>query len=177
MPTDDLLVTPSEAVEVLRQLEPRAVEARETDITKLTPARLRYLESYGVVPTVRGSGVKGIGGSRLYGVADIAMLRIWVRLSEMMPTAARFTFAYLGDEIRQALASRRALVLVVRGKRAELLTPRQAERVDAAVEIPLLEAVDGVAKAIAALRADRPELWAGREWLTPREARQELALV
>ena len=129
------------------------------------------------MPTVRGSGVKGLGGSRLYGVVDIAMLRVWLRLSALMPTAARFTFAYLGDGIRLALARRRDLVLVVRGKRAELMTPREAASVEAVVSIPLLDVLKGVQEAIGGVRTHRPELWAGREWLTPAEAVGELATV
>jgi hypothetical protein len=180
MPTNDLLVTPSEAVQVLRGLEPRAVAALENGekgVMHLTPARVRYLENYGVVPIVRGSGIKGLGGSRLYGVTDLAMLRLWVRMSAVMPVASRFTFVYLGDQIRKAVAQHRALVLVVRGKRAELLTTREAAAIEAPVVIPLLDVLGGVTEAVVRVRTERPELWAGREWLTPAEAMQELVAV
>jgi hypothetical protein len=170
----DLLVTPSEAVSVLRALEPRAVAALETATMKLTPARLRYLEAYGVPPVVGGSGIKGYARTRLYSVVNIAMLRLWARLSAQGgPALARFALAYVGEDVRAAIDTRRPVVLVVRGRRAELLTARQAAALDPVVSIPVLGLLDGVPEAIAAVRDVQPDIWAGLAWLTPREALQE----
>jgi hypothetical protein len=175
----DLLVSPSETLTLLRALERRAVRALETDISKLTLARLRYLEHYGVGPAVRGSGVKGHAVSRLYGVVDVALLRMWLRLSaEVGPMAARFTLAYEGGAIRDALQRSRPLVLVVRGKRAELVTVRAAGDIeDAAAAVSLLDVLAGVEDAIRAVRENEPYVWAGRDWLTPAEAVEEFAAV
>lgn len=175
---DDLLVSPSEALTLLRQLERRAVTALETETSKLTAARLRHLEQYGIAPQVPGSGERGVGGSRLYGAVDLALLRLWLRLaSEVGPVAARFTLAYIGRSVRTAIERRRPLVLVVQGKRAGLLAARDASRITAVAKVPVLTLLEGVEDAIRAVREESPELWAGRSWLTPAEAVAELAMA
>jgi hypothetical protein len=175
---DYLLVSPSEALALLRHLERRAVAALETDVSKLTAARLRNLEQYGIAPHVPGSGEQGVGGSRLYNVVDLALLRLWLRLSsEVGPVAARFTLAYVGRSVRVAIERRRPLVLVVQGKRAELIAARDASSTHAVAQVPVLGLLDGVEDAMRAVREESPELWAGRSWLTPAEAVAELAMA
>jgi hypothetical protein len=149
-------VTASEAVTVLRRLEPRLTR-------DLTDRRFRYAAE------ATGAAKAGRGWTMLYGSIDLALVRLMLRLeTEISIPVARFTTGYLASEIRGLLQSARpvAAVLVVplgdearypRRAWPRLMSDGEIRRLGLrGVQIPLRQITAGIAETMAAVAEKTP---------------------
>lgn len=153
------VVTASEAVAVLRAVDPRIAG-------DLTERQFRYrAQALGINPTL------GRGSATLYDVIDLALVRFALRLfaSGISQRLAQSGSAYLAHAVRELLVSGRAagaVVVVPTGDAVQyprrdwprLVSAADAERAGG-VQIPLRDIADGLAPRMRAIRAHQPTVW------------------
>ena len=104
---------------------------------QLTARQVRYLEQ----ETQTFQSQPAAGQRRSYDAIDTALLELVLRLRrEGVPSwQIKAILVYMGAELREALARRSNLVLVVVGPRGSLMTPHEAaaHRGPAVVQVPL----------------------------------------
>lgn len=145
------VLTASELLEEVARLEPLNGPA-------LTERRLRYLDQN---LSARSSGVTN--QARLYTVQDVALVRLFLRLSRNVPAwQARAVLALRSRELRKALEGGVPLSLVVDWPDVRLVPTPEAGRYD--VRVSLRSVLSGVETAIARRREATPNVWAG--WMS-----------
>lgn len=160
----DPVLSIADVVAVLRRVE---------DARSLTPRQVRYLDAQGVV-TPSGRPTDGTNEARLYTLADVAALRLVLRVSRVFDGPAWAVRAALlyQPEIRQALAQPRPKGVVgVRFTSVRLYDSEARARADGALDRVLLsELTAGLRGAVRRLRRERPDVWDGRRLVPARQA-------
>jgi hypothetical protein len=121
-----------------------------------TPSRVRAFLVRGRLATE--AAPRTHGGTRLYGPADVALVRLAVRLQRQGLSAwvARVCLTYLRRELVEAWRTKARLVLNVTGVRGTLA--RTADPAATAC-VPLGYVWAGIEGTIRRYRADRPAVW------------------
>ena len=154
-------VSVTEACDLLQRLEARTLARLGWTIT---PRQLRYLDTCGVLQPGR------VDGARLYTAADVALLRLFLRLVAAGATESRVRSAlvYLGAELRREVerpASDRALLLM--GARGLIVPASECQRWRGQQPcISVAEVVKGTGEAVEAVRAADAYIWTGRRFET-----------
>lgn len=162
-----MFVSVREVCDLLVRLERRSLSRLGGRFAEgLSARQLRYLDVSAVLETKRANGQPQY--ARLYTAVDVMLVRVWLRLlAEGVPDSrARSALIYLNTALRAALdqpTTDRALV-VVKGTARGMVVPARVQRGDAFAVIPLAAVQHGVREAVAALRADVPEMWSGRRY-------------
>lgn len=152
------MFTVNEVASILRRLDGQMA---------LSPRVIRYWDREG---GIQPSKVEG--GARLYGLSDLALLRLIGRLQAAVgPFQIRAALAYGAADLRAAIESRRATILAVRNVVACVTTPSTVARdCPNAVHQERLDRLwDGLEDAAARWRTEHEKLWAGW-WMKPAEA-------
>jgi len=142
-----LVLTAPEVAAVVSQLEGESCSARQ----------VRYLLS-GLLGT---DAERPHGQTRWHGPADVALMRLAVRLEAQGVSAwvVRVVLAYCGTEIRAAWASGAPVALVIRGVTGTIESLATDFAVPAAARVPLRAVWTGVERAMRQTRRARPHLW------------------
>ena len=101
------------------------------------------------------------GQTRLFGVLDVALVRLAVELETQGISAwvARVVLTYLRDDIVRAFKASAPLSLAVRGVRATLEPSFKPKPTGLAAWVPLRELWKGLDGEVAAVRAGKPTVW------------------
>jgi len=148
----ETLLTAQQALGVLRRLEPRPA---------LTYQQLRDLERRGcIAPRVMSGG----RSPRVYGLADVLLLRLAVRMQDD-PLLRRWqvwsVLAHLREALVPVLVGGQAATLLVQGARGRLVRRRELASMRG-VDVPLVDLSRGVR---AAMRSASGEIWSGAAWV------------
>jgi hypothetical protein len=146
-----LVLTAPEVAAVVSRLEDQACSVR----------RVRYLLSG--LPATDPTAARG--EVRLYGPADVALMRLAVRLEARGVSAwvAQEVLAYRADEIRAAWRAGAPAALQVRGVTGSIeMATRDTDTPPGVVRVPLRPVFVGIASAIRRERRARPTIWRWR---------------
>jgi DNA-binding transcriptional MerR regulator len=150
-----LVLTAGELLDVVASLEPL-----NGDI--LTARKLRYLDRHLRHLSARSADVTN--QARLYTAQDVALVRVFLRLMRRGLPAwqARAVLALRNRELRRALESDAALMLVVDWPDVHVVQAPEASRFD--VRVSLRSVLTDVEGAIARRRHEEPDIWVG--WMS-----------
>lgn len=150
VPPLPLVLTAPEVAAVVTALEGTACTAR----------RVRYLfdGQRGAAGVVRGQ-------TRLYGLPEVAVMRLVLRLEAQGVSGwvARVVVTYCGDAIGAAWRRGAAAALVVRGVTGTIEPVRDATARPAAACVPLPPVWRGIERAVRAARRRHPDVWRWRQ--------------
>lgn len=151
------LLTTAQVLVVLRRLEGRRA---------LTYKQLRDLEARGCI---QPQALPGGRAPRMYDVGDVMLLRLVARMQadEMLAKwQAWSVVAHLRADLRDALLSGAARVLVVQGAIGRIVTTREAQQISG-VPFELAPVSRGV---LSAMRDESGDVWTGWAWKPAGEA-------
>jgi DNA-binding transcriptional MerR regulator len=158
-----LAVTATEACEVAARLDGKRY-GRLEDLAR----RLGYWSLTGLIPpSVRW--MEAQGSTRLYGVRDVALLRLVLRLRERGHVPlwnVKPIIGYLGDELARGLRPGSRKVLVIDGWKARIVSAGEAASDSGDYQVPLGELMRGVAAEIRKMRRGRPLRVPASDWST-----------
>jgi hypothetical protein len=125
----------------------------------VSPRRVRHL----LVDASLGTELqtRQQGQTRLFGVLDLAIVRLAVELEAQGISAwvARVVLTYLRDDLVRAFKASAPVALAVRGLRASLEPALKAQPSGLAAWVPLRDIWKGLDGEVAALRAAKPTVW------------------
>jgi hypothetical protein len=162
----ETVLTVAEVTKVLRVLEGRFA---------LTARGIRYYgRSAMVVPSGRLRASKRARATRLYTVADVALLRLVCRLrrQRVHERAVWGLLVYRGEELRRLIAAGVG-VLTVDTPAALAITSEDPTK-PKPIRIDVETLVRGLEARLAAYRQRHPRVWTGLAWVPAHEAVQEL---
>lgn len=101
------------------------------------------------------------GQTRLFGVLDLALLRLAVELEGqgISPWVTRVVLTYLRDDIVRAFRASAPVALAVRGLRATLEPALKAKPSGLTAWVPLRDVWKGLDAEVLATRAGKPTVW------------------
>jgi hypothetical protein len=104
------------------------------------------------------------GQTRVYGVLDVAFVRLALRLHAegVSPIVARVTLTYLKNDLIRAWKASASLALTVNGVQGSLQPVMKARPTAAIAHIPLLDVWRGLELEIQRVCGTRPEVWMWR---------------
>jgi hypothetical protein len=126
---------------------------------RCTPRRVRHLLVQGGLGTELQARRKG--QTRLFGVLDLAILRLAIELERQGISAwvTRVVLTYLRDDIVRAFKSAAPVALAVTGVRGRLEPALRARPSSALAWVPLREVWKGLEAEIAGVREGKPTVW------------------
>jgi hypothetical protein len=162
----ELVLTVSEVARVLRTLEGRFA---------LTPRGIRYYARTGMVePSGRMTRGKTARTTRLYGLADVALLRLVCQLRRQRAheRAVWGLLVYRGEELRALIAQGSgefvvAIPAALGIGSEDLASPK-------AIRIHIASLVRGLAERMTAYRQRNPEVWTGLQWMDAAQALRQI---
>ncbi|HVC19290.1 MAG TPA: hypothetical protein VNE16_04365 [Vicinamibacterales bacterium] len=147
------LLTVAELARVVSRLEHRPCSSR----------RVRYLLVVGGLGT--DTHRRRHGQTRLYGVLDVALVRLAVRLERegVSPSVTRVVLTYLRNDLIKAWRAGALLGLAVRGVRGSLEPVLKARPAWAVAWVPLREIWRGLDAEVRRIGDARQTLWMWRD--------------
>jgi hypothetical protein len=125
----------------------------------ISPRRVRHL----LVDAALGTELqmRQQGQTRLFGVLDLALVRLAVELEAQGISAwvARVVLTYLRDDLVRAFKAGGPVALAVRGLRATLEPALKAQPSGLTAWVPLRDIWKGLDGEVATLRAAKPTVW------------------
>jgi hypothetical protein len=124
-----------------------------------TPRRVRHLLVQGGLGTELQARQRG--QTRLFGVLDLAILRLALELERQGISAwvGRVLLTYLRDDIVRAFKSAAPVALAVTGIRGRLEPALKARPSSAVAWVPLRDVWKGLEGEIGSLRESKPTVW------------------
>lgn len=146
---------------VLTASEVASVCARLTG-RRCSPRQVQYLLVGGGLGT--DARRRAHGQTRLYGVLDVAFVRLALRLQAegVSPMVARVTMTYLRNDMVRAWKAGAALALAITGVHGSLQPVLKARPEGAVAYVPLLEIWRGLGAELQRVCADRAHVWMWR---------------
>lgn len=146
---------------VLTTLEVASLCARLTG-RRCSPRQVRYLLVTGGLGT--DARRRANGQTRLYGVLDVAFVRLALRLQAdgVSPMVARVTLTYLRSDLIRAWKAGAAVALTIAGVHGALQPVLKATPAGAVACVPLLEIWRGLETELQRVCAARAHVWMWR---------------
>lgn len=143
------VLTATEVAQIASRLSGRAISVR----------RVRHL----LVDAGLGTElqVRRQGETRLFGVLDLALVRLAVELDAQGVSAwvGRVVLTYRRDDIVRAFKSSAPVALAIRGLHATLEPALKTKPLGLAAWVPLREIWKGLDAEVTAVRANKPTVW------------------